>query len=166
MLGTQLLDVAFVPMLLSGKETIESATGGTGYGQSIIHADYTHSLLGALLIAVVAGLLSQWRWRGRSGLVVGGIVFSHWILDLLVHRADLPILPGHVDLLPLLGFGLLQYPAVSIMLEGLLILSGAVLYGRSLLALPNVRSRAAWSAAGMMALLLVLSLATDVLGIG
>lgn len=166
MLGTQLLDIAFVPMLLSGKETMETVSGEAGYGQNIIHADYTHSLAGALLIAVVAGLVAQWLWRKRSGLVIGGIVFSHWILDLLVHRADLPILPGHADGLPLLGFGLWQFPAISMALEGLLVLSGAVLYGRSLINLPRVRSRMAWAAAGVMALLLVLSLVTDVLGIG
>ncbi|OFD71089.1 hypothetical protein BWGOE8_50300 [Bacillus mycoides] len=33
-------------------------------------------------------------WGKRSGFVVGAVVFSHWILDLLVHRADLPLLPG------------------------------------------------------------------------
>lgn len=166
MLSTQLLDVAFVPLLLSGKETIETAAGeNPGYGHAIIHADYTHSLVGALLIAIIAGVAAQLLWRKRSGLIIGGVVFSHWLLDLLVHRADLPILPGHVDGLPLLGFGLWQYPAVSMGLEALLIAAGAVLYWRNLAAsIPAGRKRAAWAAGGLMAVLLALSLVTDILG--
>ncbi len=54
MLSTQLLDVIFVPLLLSGAETLEPVAG-EGYGGSLIHADYTHSLAGALLLAFVAG---------------------------------------------------------------------------------------------------------------
>jgi hypothetical protein len=166
MLGTQLLDVAFVPLLLSGKETIEYAPGEpTGYGRGIIHADYTHSLAGALLIALLAGLLAQWAWRRRSGWIVGGIVFSHWLLDLLVHRADMPLLPGHADGLPLLGFGLWQTPAASILVEGLLVAAGAVLYGRSLAAIPGANKRTVRLAAALMTILLVISLVTDAFGV-
>jgi hypothetical protein len=37
----------------------------------------------------------------RTGIVISTTVFSHWILDLLVHRADLPILPGNLGDFPL-----------------------------------------------------------------
>jgi hypothetical protein len=164
MLGTQLLDVAFVPLLLSGKETIEFAPGEpTGYGHGVIHADYTHSLAGALLIALLAGLLAQCAWRKRSGLIVGVIVFSHWLLDLCVHRADMPLLPGHLDGLPLLGFGLWRLPAVSIAVEGILVIAGAVLYSRSLTAIPGANRRMVRVAAAIMSALLVMSLVTDIL---
>ena len=63
MLSTQLLDVLFVPLFLMHIETIDPIGNG-GYGQGVIHANYTHSLLGALLIALVAGLLG-WRAWGR-----------------------------------------------------------------------------------------------------
>src|SRR5262245_40217388 len=89
MLSTQLLDVVFVPLYLAGIETIQPIGRG-GYGESIIHANYTHSLVGALLISVVAGLVAGWNWNRRSGLIIAAMVFSHWLLDLLVHRADLP----------------------------------------------------------------------------
>ncbi|KIL39898.1 permease [Gordoniibacillus kamchatkensis] len=167
MLSTQLLDVAFVPLLLSGRETIEPVSGdAAGYGQSVIHADYTHSLVGALLIALLAGIAAQLKWRKRSGLIIGGVTFSHWLLDLIVHRADLPLLPGHLDGLPLLGFGLWKYPAVSAGLEVLLIAAGAVLYSRNIAAsVPAGRKRAAWAAGGLMAALLALSLITDIIGV-
>jgi hypothetical protein len=130
MLATVWLDIIFVPLLLLNIERIETLPGG-GYGRSIIHADYTHSLLGALILSAVLGALAWWRWGRRVGLLVGGVAFSHWILDLIVHRADLPILPGNVGDLPLLGFGLWRVPAASIALEALILVAGVFLYWRT-----------------------------------
>ncbi len=172
MLSTQLLDVFFVPLFLLNIETIDPIGAG-GYGEGIIHANYTHSLVGALLIALVAGLLA-WRFWGRNGgMVIALVVFSHWLLDLLVHRADLPILPGNVGNLPLLGFGLWAYPIVSIALEGALIVGGAILYfasarerAKSDVANPQGSKRWAIISGIVMSLLLVLALVTDITGIG
>src|SRR5215213_1283802 len=116
MLATEWLDVVFAPLLLLGIETIDSPPGG-GYGTSVIHADYTHSLLGALVLSAAFGAVAWWRWDRRLGLLLGGVAFSHWVLDLIVHRGDLPILPANAGELPLLGFGLWKVPAASIALE-------------------------------------------------
>jgi hypothetical protein len=130
MLATVWLDVVFVPLLLLNIETIETPLGG-GYGQSIIHADYTHSLLGAIVLSGVLGAVAWWRWGRRVGLLVGGVAFSHWILDLIMHRADMPILPGNVGDLPLLGFGLWRVPVAAIAVEALILLGGVFLYWRT-----------------------------------
>jgi hypothetical protein len=132
MLATAWLDIIFTPLFLAGAETIEDAphTNG-GYGDGIIHADYTHSLLGALLIAAVTGLITVRWWGRRSGVVIGAVVFSHWVLDLLVHRADLPILPGNLGHLHRFGFGLWKYHAFAATIEVLLLLAGAALYWRA-----------------------------------
>jgi len=130
MLATQWLDVVFVPLFLLGIETIETLRGG-GYGKVVIHADYTHSLLGALVLSAAFGAVAWWRWDRRLGLLLGGVAFSHWVLDLIVHRADLPILPGNAGDLPLLGFGLWRVPLVSIPLEAALLLLGVLLYWRA-----------------------------------
>jgi membrane-bound metal-dependent hydrolase YbcI (DUF457 family) len=61
----------------------------------VIHADYTHSLLGALVLSALFGAVAGWRWDRRSGVLLGAVAFSHWVLDLIVHRPDLPILPGN-----------------------------------------------------------------------
>jgi hypothetical protein len=60
--------------------------------------------------------------------VLGLVAFSHWILDLVVHRGDLPILIGNVGNLPTLGFGLWRYPTVSALVELVLVLGGSWLY--------------------------------------
>ena len=130
MLATQWLDVVFIPLFLLGTETIEALPGG-GYGKVVIHADYTHSLLGALVLSAAFGAAAWWRWDRRLGLLLGGVAFSHWLLDLIVHRADLPILPANAADLPLLGFGLWRVPMVSIPLEAALLLLGVFLYWRA-----------------------------------
>jgi len=169
MLSTQLLDVAFVFMVIAG---IESFGGATGYGEGWIHAYYTHSLAGALLIAAIAGLISAKWWGRRGGLVIAATVFSHWLLDLLVHRPDLPVLPGNPGNLPLLGFGLWNVAAASIAVEALLVLGGGILYVVSVLARVDgaaaarpVRRGRALVAGGAMSALLVLALVTSVLGL-
>jgi hypothetical protein len=52
-------------------------------------------------------------------------------LDLFVHRADLPVLPGNIGDLPRLGLGLWRYPPVSFSIELALVLLGAWLYWRA-----------------------------------
>ena len=133
MLATAWLDVLFVPLYIAGIERIEPApgTGGTGYGEGVIYADYTHSLVGALALGLLFGLIAAVPWGRRTGVVLGAVVFSHWVLDLLVHRGDMPILPGNLGDLPRLGFGLWQIPLASAAAELALVAIGAVLYGRA-----------------------------------
>jgi membrane-bound metal-dependent hydrolase YbcI (DUF457 family) len=132
MLATVWLDVLFVPLLLAGIETIGTVQGAeAGYGKAIIHADYTHSLVGALLLAALFGLVAARSWGQRSGTVLGAVVFSHWLLDLIVHLADMPVLPGNFGGFPRLGLGLWQVPAASIVIELVLVLAGSYLYWRS-----------------------------------
>lgn len=170
MLSTQLLDVVFALLLIPG---IEAFGGGSGYGEGWIRAYYSHSLAGALLIAFGAGALGARWWGRQGGLLVAATVFSHWLLDLLVHRPDLPLLPGNLGDLPLLGFGLWNAPAISLALEALLVVGGAALYLSSVLARahdvragrPGSRGRAL-VAGGVTSALLVLALVTSALGIG
>lgn len=132
MLASVWMDVIFVPLFAAGIEPIEKLPGTRGgYGEGVIHADYTHSLVGALVIAVTFALVGALRWRGSVAAVLGAVVFSHWVLDLPMHHADMPLLPGNAGALPLLGFGLWRLPAVSALVELGLVVVGTVLYGRA-----------------------------------
>lgn len=130
-ISTQLLDIIFIPLYIFGVETIESI--GNGGKEILIHAEYTHSLFGALLIACLAGVLAWKKWGKRCGIVISVTVFSHWILDLIVHRADLPIFPGNMGGFPMLGLGLWKWPALSLSLEASIITLGTILYFQSAL---------------------------------
>lgn len=166
MLATVWLDIVFIPLLLLNVETIDTPPGG-GYGTSVIHADYTHSLLGALVLSALFGAVAWWRWDRRLGLLLGGVAFSHWVLDLIVHRGDLPILPANAGELPLLGFGLWKVPAASIALEVALLLGGVLLYwraARSVGSRPAGRVSPSIVAGALLASGLIV-MATDALGI-
>ncbi len=89
---------------------------------------WTHSLLGATILAAVIGAAGALRWGRRAGLVLGGVALSHWFLDLIVHRPDLPLLPG---MGPVLGLGLWNHPGTAIALELAMVLVGSALYFRS-----------------------------------
>lgn len=147
MLATVWLDIVFVPLLLSGIETLEPAPGTHGgYGNNIIHADYTHSLVGAVLLSVLLGVFFG-RWWGRSSAIVIGLVsFSHWILDIVVHRGDMPILPANYGHLPRLGFGLWRYPFASIAVEAAIVILGALLYWRAARAVTTEAKSRTWLA--------------------
>jgi membrane-bound metal-dependent hydrolase YbcI (DUF457 family) len=164
MLATAWLDVVFVPLYLAGIESIEKAPDAAGsYGGSIIHANYTHSLLGAALLSFAFGWAFSRRWGERAGIVLGAVSFSHWILDLLVHRADLPILMGNVGHLPTLGFGLWRYPALTALIELVIVVVGAWLYwraARNVTADGRLRGRADFSA-GLVLVFGLAALAAD-----
>ncbi len=166
MFSTYLLDFIFIVLAGFGIESFAPINPAhPAYGQVMIHAYYSHSLLGAAIIAVIAGFVARWAWGKKAGLVIGAIVFSHWLLDLIVHRPDLPILPGNLGSLPLLGFGLWQLPIASAVLELALALVGAYLYYRSATKAPagvqDTRHFKALVAAGVTGVLLVLLLAAD-----
>jgi hypothetical protein len=132
MLACVWMDVVFVPLFAAGIETIVPLPGTQGgYGEGVIHADYTHSLVGALLISVAFGLVAAIWWRGSVAVVLGAVVFSHWVLDLPMHHADMPLLPGNAGNFPLLGFGLWRWPWASALLEIGLVLLGTWLYARA-----------------------------------
>jgi hypothetical protein len=132
MLATVWLDIVFVPLFLMHIETVEPVPGTHGaYGNGIIHANYTHSLLGALVLSAMLGAAFLWRWNRRSCVVIALVALSHWVLDLFVHRADMPVLPGNAGHLPIFGLGLWRYPLVVAAMECALVIAGAWLYWRA-----------------------------------
>jgi hypothetical protein len=60
-------------------------------------------------------------------MVVGAAVFSHWLLDLVVHRHDLPLYANEHKV----GLGLWNYPATAFALEVVVLLGGMYLYVRN-----------------------------------
>ena len=132
MLASVWLDIVFIPLFMAKIETMQPVTGARpGYGANFIYADYTHSLLGALILSLFFGLFFAPRWGRRCAIVLAFVAFSHWLLDLIVHRADMPVLPANVGHLPRLGFGLWEFRTASVLTELFLVLLGAWCYWRA-----------------------------------
>jgi hypothetical protein len=118
-LAIQLLDLLWPLFLLLGWEHVRIRPGLMRLSPLDFY-DYpiTHSLVGALGWSVAfAAVYFAVRRRGGVALLLGAGVLSHWVLDLLVHRPDLPLIPGRG---PYLGMGLWNYPALEIAVEALL----------------------------------------------
>ena len=169
MLATVWLDVVFVPLFLADLETLRPVSGlHSGYGQNIIYADYTHSLVGAILLSAIFGLVFGFRWGNRCALVLDMVSFSHWLLDLIVHRRDMPLLPGNLGQLPRLGFGLWRMPTGSTLVELALVTGGAWFYWRaagSVTAVANTGQTRAVAASVLVLACGIAILALDVTGI-
>jgi hypothetical protein len=92
-LAVEFLDLLWPTFLLLGWERVRVAPGATVVTPfDFVSYPYSHSLLAtlgwSLLVGGLAGLASR---RGRVGLIVGTLVFSHWVLDFVTHRPDLPL---------------------------------------------------------------------------
>ena len=74
------------------------------------------------------GLYWLLKKDARSALVIGICVVSHWVLDLIVHQPDLPLFPGNS---PKVGLGLWNWPLLTGLAEGILFVTGTVLYLRT-----------------------------------
>jgi hypothetical protein len=109
----------------------------------------------------VFGLVAARPWGRRVGLVLGAVVFSHWLLDLIVHRGDLPILPGNAGDLPRLGFGLWKVPAASILVELILVIAGCWLYWRAAVQTSTGEARRANLLGGLLLAAGLLTLGLD-----
>ena len=166
LLATFWLDIIFIFLSILGVESFAPIyPSHPAYGEVIINAFYTHSLVGAILISVITGWVAHLRWKKEGGIVIGMVVFSHWLLDLLVHRPDLPILPGNIGDLPLLGFGLWNRPLLSGIIELVLALGGAFLYSHGIKQLSVDQRRYALAASTMTTALLLLLFITNILGL-
>ena len=132
MLAAVWLDVVFTPLFLFHRETVQPVHAG--YGGLIIHADYTHSIVGMLALSAALGAMFLPRLGRRVALVIALVSASHWVLDLVVHRADMPVLPGNVGNLPYFGLGLWNHPQVAACVELVLVVAGAIMYWRAAMA--------------------------------
>src|SRR6185369_17966598 len=92
-IAVQLLDVAWAPLVLVGIEKVRIVPGITATNPlDLYYMPYTHSLVAALVWSLIGFVIYRlWKGRtsGRAAVIVGVAVFSHWVLDLIVHRPDL-----------------------------------------------------------------------------
>lgn len=99
-----LSDLLWPVFLLFGWEQVQIDPGNTRYTPlDLAYYPWSHSLLMCFLwataFAVIYSKIARY-WQGTVAVWVG--VMSHWILDWISHRPDMPLYPGG----PRLGLGL------------------------------------------------------------
>jgi membrane-bound metal-dependent hydrolase YbcI (DUF457 family) len=128
-IAAQLVDWAFFLFAIVGIENMRVDPEITVMVPfDLFDMPYTHSLLGSFVFAVIFGMLIWALLRSPlAGLMAGGVVLCHWLLDLLVHAPDLTLVGGEHKL----GLGLWNYPIIAMPLEIGITLLAFVFYLRS-----------------------------------
>lgn len=127
-IAAQLVDIAWATLVLAGVEKVRIVPGFTAASPlDLYYMPYTHSLVAAVLwslgaAVVCKGLFRRWGWM--AAVAVGAVVFSHWLLDLVVHRPDLPLYDDAAKV----GFGLWNFLVLSFAVETLVLGAGLWLY--------------------------------------
>ena len=143
-LACQLADLIWPTLVLLGIETFKIEPGNTALTPlSFTHYPYSHSLLGLLIWSgLLVGLYSLMRDGGkRAAIVIALVVISHWFLDVLTHRPDMPVTFSETTLL---GMGLWNYPVAAVLVELLLFGLGVWMYSRQTRALDKIGFYGLW----------------------
>jgi len=148
----QLIDIGWSSFIVAGVE--HARVDPTLQGSTLVLYDmpWTHSLAAALAWSIGAALLVKLvlRLPWWASTIVALTVFSHWLLDFLVHRPDLELYPNG----PKVGLALWNYAVPEQALEmGLLAICGAVW-----VASRKTLARTAWPAIALIAFMVALQI--------
>lgn len=144
-LACRLADLLWPNLVLLGVETLNVQPGATVMTPLDFSSyPYSHSLLASLLWGCLFAsfYVALSRSGFRAAVIVASLVFSHWILDVLTHRPDMPITLGETTKI---GVGLWNYPIVAIPIELLLFGIGVWFYTRCTEPLNRKGSIGLWS---------------------
>ena len=142
------VDMVWPVFLLFGIEQVRIDPGNTAFTPlDFVHYPWTHSLVAALIWSFLFGILSL-KCGKREALILGLLVFSHWLLDALSHRPDLPLWPGSEAMI---GLGLWNSVPATFAVELSMFAIGVAIYARAAPARDRTGFFAFW---GLIAFLL------------
>ena len=129
-IAAQFLDLLWPVFLLLGVERVIVAPGATAVTPlDFISYPLSHSLLGAFGWAcLVAGIYKIVKSDSRGAACLWFVVLSHWLLDWLTHRPDLPLYPGSSTYV---GWGLWDSRVETIVVECAIFFLGVRIYSRA-----------------------------------
>jgi hypothetical protein len=89
-------DLVWLPFLLAGMERVAIKPGITAANHlDLVEIAFSHSLLMDFVwAALLAAGYYAWRRDRRAAWILFALVLSHWLLDFISHRPDMPLAPG------------------------------------------------------------------------
>lgn len=123
------IDILWPVLLLLGVESVVIDPGNTAFtALDFEWYPWSHSLLMVLVWGMLlAGVVRLAGGSLRVATVSGGVLVSHWVLDWVTHRPDLPLWPGGTQA----GLGLWNSIPGTFLVEGLLLVVALVLFFRA-----------------------------------
>lgn len=129
LVASQLPDAIWPYLLLAGAETVTIAPGDTAMTPLRFDSyPWSHSLL---MVAVGGGLLAlayrAWGGAARTASILAGLAISHWFLDFVTHRPDMPLFPWGDSRF---GLGMWNSVSLTVTMEGLMFATAVWVYAR------------------------------------
>ena len=153
--AAQLADILWPFFLAAGLEQVQVTDNPNPLLRLVfISYPYSHSLVFLIIWGALLGF--AWRARTRSpnaAAVLVLLVVSHWILDFVTHRPDMPLYPGSAKV----GLGLWESPLLTVAIEIPLYLAGVVIYAGNTRARDRIGSWGFWALAVFLLILYVAS---------
>jgi len=149
-MAVQLADLVWPVLVLAGIERFEIHPGITAFTPlDFIHYPYSHSLMALGLWGALFGVTYMLARKAslRAALVLAALVVSHWLLDFIAHRPDMPLTlwdSGRV------GLGLWNSIPATVAVEALMFATGIWIYAR---ATRPIDRTGTWAFAGLVAFL-------------
>jgi len=143
------LDVVWPVLVLLGIERFRIVPGFTANNPfDFTYYPWSHSLLMTLVWSVLFALVYFAAKGDRAGAVwVGMVVASHWVLDFVSHRPDMPLYPGGSQRL---GLSLWQSIPATFAVEGLMFAAGIALYAQATKSKDRIGTIAWWAMVGLL----------------
>jgi len=125
--AAQFLDLIWPVFILTGIEKVKIVPGLTDANPlEFSYYPYSHSLFMVIIWAALFGsIYFLYKRNLYNAFILGILVISHWVLDLIVHIPDLPIFPWSDFKV---GIGLWNSEVVSVILEILIFSAGIYFY--------------------------------------
>ncbi|MBD3290754.1 hypothetical protein GF337_18250 [candidate division KSB1 bacterium] len=126
-MASQFIDLLWPIFLLLGIEKVQIDPGNTAFTPlNFLYYPFSHGFVSVLIWSLLFGLVYfAIKKKLKSAVLLGGLVLSHWILDLITHRPDLPLMPGSEAKV---GLGLWDSVFLTIIVEGLIFIIGSYLF--------------------------------------
>jgi hypothetical protein len=123
--ATYWLDIVWPVLVLAGIEHVRIDPGNTAFTPlDFFDYPWSHSLALSAAWSVLFAL-AFFREGRRAAMILGLLVFSHWVLDFVTHRPDLPLWPGSATML---GLGLWSSVPATIAIESAMFAAGVWIY--------------------------------------
>jgi hypothetical protein len=124
-----LADIIWPVLVGLGIEQVRIDPGNTAFTPlDFVSYPYSHSLVFLCLWGILFGLICAGIVHDRRMVPIAAVlVVSHWVLDWITHRPDMPLYPGSIKL----GLGLWNSVAATVASEVVMFAAGVWTYARA-----------------------------------
>jgi hypothetical protein len=156
LLAAQWADVLWPVFLAMGIEQVRIQPGNTAFTPlDFVSYPYSHSLVALIGWGILFGVGYRAVAGGRRTLwVLAALVISHWVLDFVTHRPDMPLYPGSAKV----GLGLWNSIPATMVVEGLMYVAGLTIYLRATRARDRIGRWGFFSLAAVLVVIYVASI--------